>query len=141
MCSEIFCNKIHLYMQGQNQVHEPVKLQLCIKNNKTHVDIFLCFLFIQCKLIFVMDFYLFSSSLVNSLFIFKPIHLIFPFQKTYQAAYGEGKTWYSGAIPDPSMVRIAQSQKTLSDVSGLTFAAALFLQLILYSEGLLIHSS
>ncbi|XP_019358379.1 PREDICTED: nebulin-related-anchoring protein isoform X2 [Gavialis gangeticus] len=37
-------------------------------------------------------------------------------QKTYQAAYGEEKTWYSGAIPDPAMVRIAQSQKTRSDV-------------------------
>ncbi|KAJ6669045.1 hypothetical protein lerEdw1_007854 [Lerista edwardsae] len=37
-------------------------------------------------------------------------------QESYHTAYEEGKTWYSETIPDPEMVRIAQSQKTLSDI-------------------------
>ncbi|KAH1168240.1 nebulin-related-anchoring protein [Mauremys mutica] len=37
-------------------------------------------------------------------------------QKVYQAAYEENKSWYSGTIPDPETVRIAQAQKTLSDL-------------------------
>ncbi|XP_039402396.1 nebulin-related-anchoring protein isoform X2 [Mauremys reevesii] len=37
-------------------------------------------------------------------------------QKAYQAAYEENKSWYSGTIPDPETVRIAQAQKTLSDL-------------------------
>ncbi|GAB0192021.1 nebulin-related-anchoring protein [Grus japonensis] len=37
-------------------------------------------------------------------------------QNAYYAAYQEGKSWYSGTIPDPEMVRITQAQKTLSDV-------------------------
>ncbi|XP_064320256.1 nebulin-related-anchoring protein isoform X2 [Phalacrocorax carbo] len=36
-------------------------------------------------------------------------------QNAYYAAYEEGKSWYSGTIPDPEMVRITQAQKTLSD--------------------------
>ncbi|KAM9282599.1 nebulin-related-anchoring protein [Cariama cristata] len=36
-------------------------------------------------------------------------------QNAYYAAYEEGKSWYSGAIPDPEMVKITQAQKTLSD--------------------------
>ncbi|KAK2530635.1 Nrap [Columba guinea] len=36
-------------------------------------------------------------------------------QNTYYASYEEGKSWYSGTIPDPEMVRITQAQKTLSD--------------------------
>ncbi|XP_064923040.1 nebulin-related-anchoring protein isoform X3 [Columba livia] len=36
-------------------------------------------------------------------------------QNTYYAAYEEGKSWYSGTIPDPEMVRMTQAQKTLSD--------------------------
>ncbi|NWH22809.1 NRAP protein, partial [Grus americana] len=36
-------------------------------------------------------------------------------QNAYYAAYQEGKSWYSGTIPDPEMVRITQAQKTLSD--------------------------
>nr|XP_032631036.1 nebulin-related-anchoring protein isoform X2 [Chelonoidis abingdonii] len=37
-------------------------------------------------------------------------------QKAYQAAYEENKSWYSGTIPDPETVRIAQASKTLSDL-------------------------
>nr|XP_042711194.1 nebulin-related-anchoring protein isoform X11 [Chrysemys picta bellii] len=37
-------------------------------------------------------------------------------QKAYQAAYEENKSWYSGTIPDPETVRIAQAQKTLGDL-------------------------
>ncbi|KAM7169552.1 nebulin-related-anchoring protein [Macrochelys suwanniensis] len=37
-------------------------------------------------------------------------------QKAYQAAYEGNKSWYSGTIPDPQTVRIAQAQKTLSDL-------------------------
>ncbi|CAM5157537.1 unnamed protein product [Natator depressus] len=37
-------------------------------------------------------------------------------QKAYQAAYEENKSWYSGTIPDPETVRIAQAQKTLNDL-------------------------
>ncbi|XP_071605497.1 nebulin-related-anchoring protein isoform X3 [Heliangelus exortis] len=36
-------------------------------------------------------------------------------QNAYYAAYEEGKSWYSGSIPDPEMVRITQAQKTVSD--------------------------
>ncbi|XP_066478351.1 nebulin-related-anchoring protein [Tiliqua scincoides] len=37
-------------------------------------------------------------------------------QNSYHTAYEEGKSWYSETIPDPEMVRIAQAQKTLSDI-------------------------
>ncbi|XP_065528358.1 nebulin-related-anchoring protein isoform X3 [Lathamus discolor] len=36
-------------------------------------------------------------------------------QNAYYAAYAEGKSWYSGTIPDPDMVQITQAQKALSD--------------------------
>ncbi|NXC16869.1 NRAP protein, partial [Corythaeola cristata] len=36
-------------------------------------------------------------------------------QNAYYAAYQEGKSWYSGTIPDPEMVRITQAPKTVSD--------------------------
>uniref|UniRef100_A0A8D0EG40 Nebulin related anchoring protein n=1 Tax=Strix occidentalis caurina TaxID=311401 RepID=A0A8D0EG40_STROC len=36
-------------------------------------------------------------------------------QNAYYAAYEEGKSWYSGTIPDPEMVKITQAQKTLND--------------------------
>ncbi|XP_069719360.1 nebulin-related-anchoring protein isoform X2 [Phaenicophaeus curvirostris] len=36
-------------------------------------------------------------------------------QNAYYAAYEEGKSWYSGTIPDPEMVRITQAEKTLND--------------------------
>uniref|UniRef100_A0A8C6NB35 Uncharacterized protein n=1 Tax=Melopsittacus undulatus TaxID=13146 RepID=A0A8C6NB35_MELUD len=32
-------------------------------------------------------------------------------QNAYYAAYAEGKSWYSGTIPDPDMVQITQAQK------------------------------
>ncbi|XP_069467951.1 nebulin-related-anchoring protein isoform X2 [Ambystoma mexicanum] len=37
-------------------------------------------------------------------------------QNAYQAAYEEEKCWYSPTVPDPEMVRVAQAQKTLSDL-------------------------
>ncbi|MEE6486836.1 hypothetical protein FKM82_014715 [Ascaphus truei] len=37
-------------------------------------------------------------------------------QKAHQTAYEEGKSWYSDTVPDPEMVRVAQAQKTLSDL-------------------------
>ncbi|XP_074855233.1 nebulin-related-anchoring protein isoform X2 [Carettochelys insculpta] len=37
-------------------------------------------------------------------------------QNAYQAAYEESKSWYSGNIPDPGMVRMAQAQKTPCDL-------------------------
>ncbi|XP_061491936.1 nebulin-related-anchoring protein isoform X4 [Rhineura floridana] len=37
-------------------------------------------------------------------------------QKAYHAAYEEGKSWYSGSIPDLETVRIAQAQNALSDL-------------------------
>ncbi|XP_078499967.1 nebulin-related-anchoring protein [Lissotriton helveticus] len=37
-------------------------------------------------------------------------------QNAYQAAYEEEKCWYSPAVPDPEMMRVAQAQKTLSDL-------------------------
>uniref|UniRef100_A0A8C0IFZ8 Nebulin related anchoring protein n=1 Tax=Bubo bubo TaxID=30461 RepID=A0A8C0IFZ8_BUBBB len=36
-------------------------------------------------------------------------------QNACYAAYEEGKSWYSGTIPDPEMVKITQAQKTLND--------------------------
>ncbi|XP_061228717.1 nebulin-related-anchoring protein isoform X3 [Neopsephotus bourkii] len=36
-------------------------------------------------------------------------------QNAYYAAYAEGKSWYSGTIPDPDMVQITQAQKALSN--------------------------
>ncbi|XP_061491935.1 nebulin-related-anchoring protein isoform X3 [Rhineura floridana] len=37
-------------------------------------------------------------------------------EKAYHAAYEEGKSWYSGSIPDLETVRIAQAQNALSDL-------------------------
>nr|XP_013797182.1 PREDICTED: nebulin-related-anchoring protein [Apteryx mantelli mantelli] len=37
-------------------------------------------------------------------------------QNAYCAAYEEGKSLYSGAIPDPQMVRMTQAQKNLNDL-------------------------
>ncbi|XP_054838259.1 nebulin-related-anchoring protein [Eublepharis macularius] len=39
-------------------------------------------------------------------------------QKAYHAAYEEGKSWCSETVPDPEMVRIAQAQKTFSDLKN-----------------------